>query len=214
MANDNDARNAVSIWTPAAIALLGKLTDKEVAAQLRITKSAVFQARKARGIKTRSGNKVWTEEHLALLGKMCDQSLAYKLGIPKSTVTSRRTRSSIPPLNAPTEAFELPAEYLTRLGKVSDAKIAKAVGVSAPTISAYRRRLGIGATVEFGHPSEELNDLLGKDTDSNLARRFGVTTACVWLRRKKAGIPPYTKSINATRPGKDQNVPHLTEHRR
>lgn len=182
------------IWTDAAVALLGTAHDHVVADQLGIKKGVVWRERNARGIGTVFENTVWTDEAIALLGTMSDLKLAKMLGVSKQNVLGKRAQRNVPPSRPPRVPFELPAEYLDKLGKISDGKIAKALGVSQPTICNYRRKLGISATTQFVFPSEELNGLLGKDTDANLGRRFGVTEACVWLRRKKAGIPPFSKT--------------------
>jgi hypothetical protein len=83
------------LWTPEEVALLGVLTDDEVAQRTGRTPEAVRQKREELGIENPAGRRRWTQEELNLLGNMTDEEVAKKVGRPPSAVTQKRLKQGI-----------------------------------------------------------------------------------------------------------------------
>jgi hypothetical protein len=70
-------------WTEEMIALLGKATDREVAAELGLSVTTVYRKRRLRGIPPAHPQPyqpprghLWTQDEIALLGRMADAEAA------------------------------------------------------------------------------------------------------------------------------------------
>lgn len=88
-------------WTPADLALLGKLPDKEVARRLQRDYKAVFAMRKKLG-RPYQARQVhpWTPAEDRLLGTMPDRALARRLRRTPNAVALRRNRCGIERIRA------------------------------------------------------------------------------------------------------------------
>lgn len=87
-------------WTPKNLALLGKVTDKELARRMKVSYTTVNVKRRQLGIppyRPPARRIEWTEEMLALLGKVYDSTVAKRYGISKISVFWKRTELGIPP---------------------------------------------------------------------------------------------------------------------
>ena len=90
------------LWTPAEEALLGTMPDKDVAAKVGRTPTAVHAHRNNLGIRSFYGRKPrgksasWMPAKDRLLGTMPDTNLARKLRCSPMTVFYRRKRLKIP----------------------------------------------------------------------------------------------------------------------
>jgi hypothetical protein len=62
-------------WTPETLALLGTMSDGELAKRIGRTKEAVFEYRRRRGIKAYRANP-WGETELGLLRSYTDKEIA------------------------------------------------------------------------------------------------------------------------------------------
>jgi hypothetical protein len=83
-------------WTPEDVALLGVLTDDEVAQRTGRTPEAVRQKREELNIPNPAGGRRrWTQDEVALLGNMTDEEVAEKVGRPPSAVTQKRLKQGI-----------------------------------------------------------------------------------------------------------------------
>ncbi|HEX9046774.1 MAG TPA: hypothetical protein VF988_07090, partial [Verrucomicrobiae bacterium] len=84
-------------WTPEEDALLGTLTDGEVAARLGLTIPAVAHRRRRLGRAVRFAHRrPWTPEEDALLGTASDTAIAAQLDRAIATVCMRRQKLGIP----------------------------------------------------------------------------------------------------------------------
>ena len=84
-------------WTPEEEALLGVMTDPELAARLGVSVGAVAHRRRRLGRGVRyAKRRPWTPGEEALLGTVRDTELAARLGRHTSTVCIRRQQLGIP----------------------------------------------------------------------------------------------------------------------
>ena len=89
----------IAKWTPKNLALLGKVTDKELARRMRISPTTVNTKRQVLGIspfRPPARRVAWSEEMLALLGKVYDSVVARRYGISESKVFRKRKELGIP----------------------------------------------------------------------------------------------------------------------
>jgi hypothetical protein len=88
------------IWQPEEIALLGKASDKEIAARLGCSVGSVHNKRRALRILspnwTPGQSRSWRPEEIALLGTAADKEIAKRLGRSLASVQLKRHRSGIP----------------------------------------------------------------------------------------------------------------------
>ena len=82
-------------WTPEAIALLGIVSDVELAARLGIHFVTVAKVRYRHGIKPHQRQQKWSAEHVAMLGQMPDAEVARRTGRSKWAVTAARRERGI-----------------------------------------------------------------------------------------------------------------------
>lgn len=186
-------------WPPEHIALLGTMSDADVAASIGGKKEAVLAKRHALHIKAyKPTNSVvkgkarpnfdWNEENVKLLGTMTDTELARKLGLAITTVGAKRRSLGIAGVTPSRGALVIPPPLKRKLGKWSDALIASKLGVAGSTISNARRKLGIPAIMQANYLPPEADEFLGKMPDVAVAERFGVSRTCVGNRRAALGI--------------------------
>jgi RNA polymerase sigma factor (sigma-70 family) len=86
-------------WTPERIMMLGTMSDKELALQFGVCKSAISHQRYRRDIPNYGGsrpNKSWTKEEVALLGTAPDPVIAKQVNRKPNTVTHKRNEMGIP----------------------------------------------------------------------------------------------------------------------
>ena len=187
-------------WKPEHLALLGTMSDHDVAERIGGKAEKVLAKRQALGIKPFKPetspikgkprpNFDWNDETVKLLGTMTDAELAKKLGLANTTVAAKRRSLGIPGRNERLPAIVIPPNLRRQLGKWSDALIASKLGVAASAVSRYRRKLGIAPIMEAKFLPPEADKLLGKLTDSAVAKQYGVSRTSVGNRRKKLGIP-------------------------
>lgn len=93
-ANPNRPRK--NVFTSEAIEKLGKISDKELAADLGVSVTTVSLKRRELGIPISTKKVLWTPSTLALLGQMPDLKLAEKLGTYYLAVRKKRESLAIP----------------------------------------------------------------------------------------------------------------------
>ncbi len=137
-------------WTPAVIALLGKIPDGEVGRiygmnilsvqQKRVSRSIQCYARKS---KTRH---YWTKMEIALLGKMPDGEVALKTAINKASVAWKHGKLEIPPFTTK-RSKKLLTDWTLKeiavLGKMTDAAAAASLDLAPSAVRLKRISLGI-----------------------------------------------------------------------
>ena len=90
-------------WRPEELALLGTMTDEELAAHLNRSRSAVSKRRLALDRRKRAAlrTRPWTSEEIDLLGTMPDRDLADQTGRTVPQVVFMRRARRIPMYQAP-----------------------------------------------------------------------------------------------------------------
>ncbi|NVL49857.1 hypothetical protein F2S72_08905 [Pseudomonas syringae pv. actinidiae] len=189
-------------WSPEKVALLGTMSDTDVAEQIGGKVHTVAIKRQELGIacykpavsKIRGRprpNFNWTQEALSLIGTMADKDVASRLGLSTGAVGVKRRSLGIAGRSQKLSACAVPEDLLPYLGVWSDAAIASKMGVRAATVNRIRRKLQIQPVMEFGIFPEEAVQRLGTMQDLDLAKEYSVTAAAVWKQRKKRGIPRF-----------------------
>jgi hypothetical protein len=141
-------------WTKREIAMLGKMTDRElgdrigirpmcVTSKRRLLKVPAFIQHKKRRPPRRLEN--WGNEDLDLLGKMTDPEVAKRLDVSTATVRLKRISLCIAPYRRgkTEEAGIWTRKVVVRLGKESNTAIARDLGVSAERVRQKCQELGI-----------------------------------------------------------------------
>ncbi|MEN9358705.1 MAG: hypothetical protein RL095_240 [Verrucomicrobiota bacterium] len=192
-----------SFWTEDRVALLGTMSDNEVARQLGIHAGSVSTQRRRHGIAPYEENFFddsfcWTRKWLDKLGTMTDKALAKEIGCRPNTVSTERVARGIP-------AFltkHWTAENLALLGTMTDSELARRMGLSSGAVMGMRHkhqiplfkhkpmsRLGKGFNWQAEHIA-----LFGTMSDSALARQLGICGATVHKKRRSLGIPLFDGS--------------------
>lgn len=177
------------VWSEAAKALLGAMSDARVAATLGISKQRVFAARRRFRVppyQPRPPRIRWTRAILALLGTITDRELAQRFGISQGRVRMKRGELGIPslvPSRPPVRNPEL-AELLRRH---STRALRQRVRMTKRTINRLRRELGIPPPAGYG---ADLVARLGRATDQAVADATGVPRSTVGRLRRALGIEP------------------------
>src|SRR5215210_2330588 len=188
-------------WPAELAALLGKMSDRQVARKTGVSSSTVAIERKRRGIAAYRPKRSpidWTPDMIALLGTASDKTVARFLGIPCHCIVDKRRILRIPGFYSSgrhrEQGFSWAAEAISFLGQKPDWKIAEQLGISTSTVMRKRRRLGIRAFKPQSRRikwTDEMLGLLGEITDTEMADRYSISEAAVEGRRKRLGIPAF-----------------------
>lgn len=178
-------------WTPEEVALLGTMSDKDVAVKLGVTSANVQASRYSRGIPSfnrrgRPTQIVWTAEMDALLGTVTDLEAATRLNVSISSIKTRRKALGHPPLRKLGPAWQ--PEWSVLLGTMPDVELAEKLGVCVDTVRV--RREGHARTRPRLNWAQH-DSLLGKMPDSEAAARIGCATGTVTHRRHALAIKAY-----------------------
>lgn len=185
--------NAPFAWRPEDLALLGKMPDRRLAAQLGISESTVHFKRQRLGIPAfRPHRRIrWSEEMLELLGRVRDSDVAEQYGIPKKSVYLKRTKLGIPAAFA-SGLMVVRTPEIADLLRLPTLEVQRRSGLSVETIKRLRAELDISApTLVRWRWDLEILARLGKEPDATLARDFGVPLSSVENKRRALGIPPF-----------------------
>jgi len=137
---------AYCTWTAAEDALLGKLTDEEVAHKLSYPVMRVRRRRRLLGLQSSNPNhRHWTTEEIALIGTLPDREVAKLVNRSLENVRCKRLALGVPFCNPRYEIWK-PSE-LALLGQVSDEEIARQTGHSLGQ-AAYLQRAADRASLE------------------------------------------------------------------
>lgn len=206
--NPISAANKVE-WTPAMDALLGTITDTDLAKLMGCSKSSVLTRRRQLGIPScyqshKPLNKfVWTSEIDAQIGSMSDKQLAEKLGVTPTTVGKRRRLLGIAAKVEPLSSIWTP-ELDALFSTTSNVEIASLLGISPPTVQRRRKILNIAPYVKNKRGSQDFlwsqdrDALLGTASDTKLAALWGVSRGVVRSRRIQKNIPAYKQTSRWT----------------
>lgn len=175
-------------WKPRELALLGKMSDTEVAGKLGISTGTVAKKRAQLGIPASRLHRVygWTEELLALLGKVTDREMARVSGFSVSAVQRKRSALGIRPGGRYGAVVPTPA--LVELLHEKSIEVKRRTGLSPTTIRVLRKKLGIERPRRW---TPELVARLGREPDRKIARELGIAETSVHKKRRRHGIPPF-----------------------
>lgn len=183
-------------WTAAEEALLGTISDGNVARRLQIPATQVSHHRKTLGIApfNRKEKVRWTNAKLKQLGKEPDHLLARNWGYPQATVRAKRESLQIPLCKR--NARKWSTEELRVLGTMPDTQLARQLGVSQTCVNNKRQELGIAPFHAAGPYQWKKADLkkLGTVPDDELAIELGLSYQFVAQTRLERGIQPLRRS--------------------
>lgn len=150
-------------WKPEELALLGKVSDGELAKTLGLAKTTVTNKRQSLGLPPFLPPPrpiQWSSAMIERLGKAPDARVAEELGLARDTVALKRQALGIPPTmeNLPLERNEEVAEVL----RLPCAEVQRRTGISWSTIQRLREELGIPETVVG--PADGPSDRAGRGT--------------------------------------------------
>ena len=125
-------------WTPEEDALLGQITDQEIAAKLGYSISRIRRRRYLLG-RSNPNPKLrhWTKDEIALLGTRPDREVAALVKRSVSNVRYKRLQLGIPFRNPSYEVWK--PDELALLGKLTDEEVAQRTGHSLRSILQTRR---------------------------------------------------------------------------
>jgi hypothetical protein len=177
-------------WTAEDVALLGTMSDGELAASLQISAGTVSRERRRLRIpayRFKSPDVEWTAEMLELLGRVPDAEVARRHGIPVKAVKGKRRQLDIP---CPVEwGAYLPTDELRRLLALPSSEVRRRAGLHSTTILRLRDKLGI-ETLPLWRPWQPAEiALLGTAPDDEVATRLGRSVGGVRRKRWKLHIP-------------------------
>jgi len=171
-------------------ALLGKISDPDLAKLTGVHVSRIGKFRMSLGILASRSELTWrpTPGQVAMLGNESDASLARRWRVERGAIVKYRRDHGIATWQKP--AWEPTLEQAALIGTLSDAEVAKIAGVPGRAVYEYRRRHGIKSGFAW-QPTPEQLALLGKIPDGILAKQAGVHMSTVLKYRKELGIGAY-----------------------
>jgi hypothetical protein len=179
-------------WTKEEDALLGKLTDREVAEKLNRTPGGVRDRRKFLGISAvgRAPQSFRTEceprDHYAhLFATRSDRQIHAMLGWSYKRIHTRRQQLAGGKVRKLQPEWTLEEDRL--LGAKPDHVLAKLFGRTVRSVSARRWKKRIRLRKDWRLDDDKI---LGTRTDRQVALLLGRSVTNVGWRRKKLGIPP------------------------
>jgi len=176
-------------WTEEEIALLGTMTDVQLAQILNIDKSLVYLKRRELNIPSYSP---WNNpDNVALVGTMPDEDLASMLGIKTSAVSLKRRELGLKTFKV--NAIDWTPDKIALLGTMSDPEVARIIGTNKTAVRLKRTELGIPSYALIN--DEDSINVLGEMSDRDVAALLGCDPALVGIRRRKLGIPAYKGGI-------------------
>lgn len=172
-------------WKRAALPLLGKMTDVELAKQVGVAKHKITRLRKSMNIEALCKTR-WRGTVSRKIGVVSDRDLAQELNVAVSTVKRQRQSRELRH-----ERYGMPPEALALLGKITDAEMARKFGRSDTTTRGWRVSRGIKAKVERREWTAKEIKLLGTMPDAEVARLVSRRCGHVRFKREHLNIPEY-----------------------
>jgi hypothetical protein len=191
-------------WTNHFRALLGKISDQQLAKMAGIHPQTVTNERLRLGVKAYKQRRKpikWDTEMIKLLGTASDRDVAEELGINHRSVFRKRKILGIHPFNFKSPMKNQEDDFWTShnialLGTASDREIAKKLEIFPEKVHLKRRELSIqpfNAPIDKIVWTEEMIRSLGKIPDIKFVKIFPMTLFSVYRKRKELGIAPYNE---------------------
>lgn len=175
----------VPVFPKEAQALLGKLSDKEIAKKFTISARTVSRKRNLLKIDRAPRYEPLTKRQQAIALDLPNAYAATRHGMSVAAVKEYRERHGIIETESTKgAAWKLSRTIIAQMGKRPDAEVARIAKLSVPTIAAYRKAKGIPA---YRPPqSERLTPKLIKIlTENNLKQSMEKTG---WSRQKVSAL--------------------------
>jgi hypothetical protein len=177
-------------WRPEELALLGKISDSELARFVGLTPSSISRKRQRLGIAPLQPTQPieWTPPMLERLGQVPDAQLAREVGISTTSCSLKRQDLGIPAAreSRPVERSEEVAEIL----HLPTAEVVHRTGLERMTIKRLRRDLGV---------PEPPATAFGPVPDDT-AEEGGARSSQAAAAARKESLPPGWRSNNRWRP--------------
>ncbi|HTV43099.1 MAG TPA: hypothetical protein VMF08_21220 [Candidatus Sulfotelmatobacter sp.] len=191
------ARARPDNWTRDEEALLGTLSDGELALRLKRSVTAVQVRRLTLRIpKPDPRYRAWKPAEEKLLGTVPDSQLAEQLGRSRASVTARRQLFNRKAILPPRPDGWTPEEDRL-LGKFTDSEVARKLGRPLGGVRGRRHKLGIKSPRSTRTFTPMEDKLLGTDYDRVIGQRLKRHPVTIAQRRRWLKIPAFGK-----RPGK------------
>lgn len=209
-------------WDDAKIALLGTMTDAELARRLGIRHHLVPYKRTALGIPSFKNMKEreWGKKDLRLLGKKSDQEVAKLLGLTKTTVRNKRISLGIEAFAYKSKRWRIWTEKeLALLGKNTDKQVARRLKIQEASVASKRYTLGIAPfrpRMANKNPrpnavnwSRQNLALLGKLPDERVCEIMGISRKSVRSKRKELGLESFAVGTQFWHPWTEEEIKRL-----
>lgn len=180
-------------WTPEQEAMLGTVSDREIAKMMAVSPMSVKYRREALHIKPYRilPEPQWNALRLSALGRSEDLALAQMWHCEVAAVRHKRESLNIPLHHGSRRWL---ASELALLGTLSDQQTGKLIGISSTAVRNKRIEMKIKPLLS-GKPfrwTKKRLALLGTMADERLAYRFKVTSNVISKQRIKLNIPIWT----------------------
>jgi len=176
-------------WSAEELALLGKMSDDQVAGIVGLSTTSVHRKRLQLEIppfKPAAPAVDWNEARIALLGTETDEGVAARLGISRTTVKKHRSRRRIA---ASRERRPVVAtEELVGLLPLPLGEIRRRTGLKGDTIRGLQRKLRIKGPSASAWRWSAVLARLGKEPDRRIAAELGVSPSRVVAKRRELGV--------------------------
>lgn len=142
--------NRRAIMFPAeAVALLGQVSDYEIARRFGLNAKTVFRRRRQLGIPACTAmGRAWSAKEIALVGREPDNVVAERAARTVRAAKAKRLRLGLPsalPIDRQRNRRRWSEMEIALLGVVSDLEVARRLQIARGTVIGMRIRLGIPA---------------------------------------------------------------------
>ena len=165
-----------------ANALLGTVTDVELAKRYGVSTQCVNKRRLALGIDRKPPEKLaLPDQAISQLGERADAAIALEFGIPEHRVSTWRRNMGLLRYGQ----VEWTDDVIALLGTKSDGAIAASLETNTSNVRAMRLKLGIPAFRAEQRITPEIIALFGTTSDKEIALRAGVSAATIYNYRRR-----------------------------
>lgn len=182
-------------WTSEEEALLGTMSDGDVARQLQVPAGQVMWRRRRLGIPAyqRTATIRWTPQRVARLGQEPDHALAREWRCSQVSVREKRESLGIDPPASNGRLWS--DDELALLGQMLDTEVSKKLGISLALVRNKRKELGIAAKKSYGRYEWNDRDLkrMGTVPDAELALELNLSHQFIAAKRRELGIEHFRR---------------------
>lgn len=191
-------------WSPRALRLLGKMSDRALAQRLGIPAPTVQFKRSVLGIppfKDPLPAIQWTGQMLELLGKITDRDFVKCFSMDLRSVRLKREELGLPPHRAPSRKIVRNTALASLLARPNP-EVRRLAHLSKTTVDKLRRELGVPAPdTRRQRWTPKRIALLAQQPDAKIAAKLKLSVSGVSHMRRTLGIAAYSAPKKRWTPG-------------